>query len=240
MRQITLKLDDATANAFAASGIKLLAWKCVGNSDRAARPLIWSVSRSLFQQNYVSYGPSFAAYRAENTVISDQTVIVANSEYAIDINQTLALSANGDAKVVNGGTTGAVTVTSADSVSYLCGLSQAQGSSLTMVPYCAAPIYPGFEQTFYPIDKVLLALSSANLMQGEYVASLDGSMTALPIAVTMRANAIIASSMLLVDLTAADCRTVSYGIGSGWNHDVWAKEYPANTPLSSILIDDDC
>lgn len=240
MKQITLTLDDGTASALAVSGVKLLAWKSIGNSDRATKPLIWSVSQSVYQLNYVSYGPSFSAYRAASTVITEATVILPNSYYPIDTGQTLALTANGGAKVVNGGTAGAVTVTSANTVSYVCGLSQAEGSSSSIVPYCAATIYPGFEETFYPVDKVLLAFSSADLVEGEYIAALAGSPSArLNAASSDRAEAITGSSMLLVDLTAADCRTVRYSFDKGWSIDLWSKTYPADTSLSSILIQGD-
>jgi hypothetical protein len=236
LKTITLTLDDATVNALSGSGIKLLAWKCVGNSDAGTKPLIWSVYQTLYMNNYVSYGPSFSVYTAENTAITKGTVILPNSQYPIDTDETLVLSADGSAKAVNGGTAGAVTVISNATISYTCGLSQAQGSSQSIVPYCGATIYPGFEETFYPVDKVLLALSSANLSQGQYIASLDGSVTS---ATSVRAaTAAIGRSMLLVDLTGSDSRSVSYSIDKGWSNDggVWAKQYPSNTPLNSVVI----
>lgn len=239
MKRITLNLDNATVNSFSASGIKLLAWKSVGNSDLATKPLIWSVFQTLFQTNYVSYDSPFSAYTAECTTITEGTVVLPNSQYPIETDQTLALTAKGGATVVSGGTAGAVTVTNSDSVSYLCGLSQAEGAQQAMVPYCAATIYPGFAETFYPVDKVLLAFSSAALAQGEYIGSLAGSPVSQPAAVSNRATAIFGMSMLLVDLSASDSRTVSYSMDQGWSNDLWSKQYPATTPLSSILIQGD-
>jgi hypothetical protein len=238
--QITLTLDDATVNAFGGSGIKLLAWKCVGNSDLATKPLIWSVFQTVYQKNYVSYGSSFSVYTAENTAVTEGSVILPNSEYPIGTDQTLVLTANGGVKVVSGGTVGAVAVTSSsDNISYTCGLSQAQGGSQSGVPYCGATIYPGFEETFYPIDKVLLAFSSSNLSQGEYIASLNTPVTSRMAAITAQVTAITGLSMLLVDLTGSDSRSVSYSIGKGWSKDVWAKEYPSNILLKSILVQGD-
>jgi hypothetical protein len=234
--QITLTLDDTTVNAFSSSGIKLLAWKCIGNSDLATKPLIWSVFPTLYQKNYVSYGSNFSVYTAQNTNLAEGTVILPSSEYPIGTDQTLVLSANGGAKVVSGGTAGAVTVASNDTISYFCGLSQAQGTSQSIVPYCGATIYPSFEETFYPIDKVLLAFSSVNLSEGEYIESLDVRKSPQ---IAARVAAITGLSMLLVDLTGSDGRSVSYSIGKGWSNDVWAKEYPANTSLKSILVQDD-
>ena len=222
------------------SGVKLLAWKSIGNSDRATKPLIWSVSQSVYQLNYVSYGPSFCAYLATDTVIAERTEIRPNAQYPIATGQTLAIGANGDAKIVNGGTAGAVTVKNADTVSLICGLSQVEGSSSSIVPYCAATIYPGFEETFYPVDKVLLAFSSADLVEGEYITALAGSPASqLDAASGYRVEAITSSSMLLVDLTSADSRSVSYSLDKGWSIDLWSKTYPADTLLPSILIQGD-
>ncbi len=239
MKQITLTLDNATVNSFSASGIKLLAWKSIGNSDLTAKPLIWSVFQTLFQTNYVSYDSPFSAYTAERPTITEGTVVLPNSEYPIDTNQTLAIIAKGVATVVSGGTAGAVTVTNSDNVSYLCGLSQAEGDQQAVAPYCAATIYPGFAETFYPVDKVLLAFSSADVAQGEYIAYLADSPASQPAAVTGRATAIFGLSMLLVDLSASDSRTVSYSIDQGWSNGVWAKQYASATSLSSILIQGD-
>ena len=238
MKQITLTLDDTTLNAFSGSGIKLLSWKCVGNSDTATKPLIWSV-QTLFKINYVGYGSTLSVYTAENTVITEGTVISPNSQYAIDTDETLMLASNCSPKVVSGGTAGAVTVISSAKISYTCGLSQAQGSSQQAVPYCSATINPDFAETFYPIDKILLGFSSAHVSQGEYVACLDGTGKSQSSFAT--AAAVTGMSMLLVDLTASDTRSVCYSIGQGWSNDggVWAKQYRANIPLNTIVIQGD-
>jgi hypothetical protein len=241
MKQITITIDALTVSAYNSSSVQLIIWKSVGNSDTATEPMIWSVVKSINPTMYVSYTPTSTSVYTSTTVdVQPGTVIQATYSTPIATGQILVLSKNGGGSgdVQSGGPAGAVSVQNSTGTEYLCGLMQAQGSN-DLALYCAVPIYGAGQESLYPVDKVLLGFSSATLEPGEYVQSLESS---VPMTGRSDLAASVGTSMLLIDLTSADNRSVSYDINTGWSwgKNAWATTYSSDTKLATILIEGDC
>jgi hypothetical protein len=241
MKQISITMDCASVSAYNRSGVQLIIWKSVGNSDAATKPLIWSVLQTISQTMYVRYtSTSISAYTSTSADVQPGTVIQPAFSAPIAIGQILVLSKNGggSGEVQGGGPAGAVSVQNSTGTEYLCGLMQAQGSN-DLAPYCAVPIYGAGQESLYPVDKVLLGFSSAALEPGEYVPFLDGS---APITSRSSVDASVGTTMLLIDLTSADTRSVSYDINTGWSwgQNAWGTAYSSDIKLAAILIEGDC
>jgi hypothetical protein len=238
LKQITVTIDSASVSNMNGSSIKLIAWKAVGNSDSATKPLVWSALPAISPAMCVSYGTGTSVYTSAAVGLQQGSVIQPSYQTPIATGQVLVLSSNsgGGGDLIYGGPPTAISVRNSTGVEYLCGLMQSQGSNVS-APYCGVPIFGGgAQQSLYPVDKILLGFSSAVLAPGEYIASLDGSIA--PDAISM---AVVITKMLLVDLTSADARSVSYSVNSGWSWGgfVWATEYSASAELATILIQGD-
>jgi len=241
MKQITITMDPASVCAYNSSSVRLIIWKSVGNSDAATEPLIWSVLPAISPTMYVSYTTtSISVYTSMSADVPPGTVIQPTFSAPIAIGEILVLSKNGggSGNVQAGGPAGAVSVQNSTGTEYLCGLVQAQGSN-DLAPYCAVLIYGAGQESLYPVDKVLLGFSSAALKPGEFVQSLDSF---VPITSRSNTNASVGTSMLLIDLTSADTRSVSYDMNTGWSwgKNAWGTTYSSDTKLATILIEGDC
>jgi hypothetical protein len=241
MKQTTITMDSTSVSAYNSSGIRLIIWKSVGNSDAATEPLIWSVLPAISPTMYVSYTTtSILVDTSMSADVPPGMAIQPAFSAPIAIGQILVLSKNGGGSgdVQGGGPAGAVSVQNSTGTEYLCGLAQAQGSN-DPEPYCAVPIYGAGQESLYPVDKVLLGFSSAALEPGKYLLSLDGS---VPITSRSNVDASVGTTMLLIDLTSADTRSVSYDINTGWSwgKNAWGVTYSSATKLAAILIEGDC
>ncbi len=244
MKQIDIAIDPASAAALDASGVQLILCKAVRNSDQATKPLIWSVVPTISQNMVVGYLAPIHVFTSIAVDIGRGSTVVPNADYAVAPGQILAIQpdSGGGGTVVGGGPAGTIGVSNDTHVEYTGGLMQQLSSETAPSPYCFVPVYgSGVLETFTPVDKILLALATGNITAGMYLKNLAGSTVfAASAGLDKRALAMV-GECLLVDLTAADTRAVSFDINTGWSwgDGIWATPYPATVSLAKILIESD-
>jgi hypothetical protein len=119
--------------------------------------------------------------------------------------------------VTEDGLADAMSMLNQSNAQYTCGLAGGAGQPLS--PIAAFPLYGYMMNAFAPIEKVLLMFTTYPASQG---------------ALATRSYA----QGLLVDLTSATSREVSYDINSGWSwgEAAWGQIVPPNALLAPVLI----
>jgi hypothetical protein len=236
-KQITLNIDQNSAEALGKSKTSLISWKSVGNSDASTVPLVWLVNDFLGMTTVIDYSEALSVYVGQDS--SASTAVVYSTPIALG--QSLVLSANGGSwQVMNDGPAGDVGVQNYTGVPYSCGVSQSAPGSTVPAPYCKTALFGTASEFFRPIDKILLGFTSASLTPGEYVPSLASAGS--PVATQrVQGTATLINQMLLVDMTSVDTRTVRFDVNSGWAgfEPSWGTQYAASTPLNTILVEGD-
>lgn len=241
-KDISITINSQSVSALNRSGAKLIICKSVGNSDQATFPLLWSVLSPISESMHVSYKSEMQAYTSTAVTIQPGQVVEQNSSALIAPGQIFVVDQNagGGGQIKNGGQPpSAVNFQNATGVQYTCGLMQAQGSG-NLVPYCFAPLFgAGDQETFFPLDKILLGFCTGKAVEGMYLTNLVGLVA--PAALHMDRAVARVTKTVLVDLTSSDKRAISFDVNAGWSwgEETWAQTYPATTPLAAILIEGD-
>jgi hypothetical protein len=239
MKQVALTLETKSVQALTTSGQRLFVWKAVATSDVSTAPLIWSV-RTISPQMAVGYGPGLAAFTSTDDGVVEGRAISVGFQSPIAPGQRLVLAKNGGGggNVLYGGSSTAVTIENATGVEYLCGLMQTEMHAGAPSPCCATKLFGQGIETIGSADRLLFGFSSAPRLAGDYVRSLqDADSAARRMGTTGEAAG--GSRLLLVDLSGADLRSVSYDSDRGWSWGggVWASQVPAGRPLAATLIE---
>jgi hypothetical protein len=109
-------------------------------------------------------------------------------------------------------------VVNATSTPFSCGISQLQSDG-TYAPLAVFPLFGNNEDEMVPVEKVFLMFASSTIDTGTVIEKSFGS-------------------GILIDLTGAPSRSVSYDLNLSWNdrQGTWGTVFPPNTSLVPLLI----
>jgi hypothetical protein len=184
-------------------------------------PLVWFQTGTFATSTFVDWTVQYESFTSQSDIIPGG-VVRATNHYPTDLGQTLHVTGDrGTGQVVQGGTSGAVSIQNDTEGEFTCGISQAQFTGQS-TPMCAFPLYGGNLDVIAPIEKVLLMFASKPLNTGTVV---------------MRAY----TPSVLVDLTGARSRLVNYDINKGWSWGgaTWAQQVKPNQELAPLLVETD-
>lgn len=207
--QVTISVSNESLQALSSGGFSLCALKAIATTAGGGQPLYWQVTKQLANSMSVQWASQYAAYTSRQT--SDINII---SMVPIDYGQIANLP---DGTVTEGGLADAMSMLNQSNAQYTCGLAGGMAQSLS--PIAAFPLYGYMMNAYAPIEKVLLMF------------------TTYPAAPGVTAARSYAQG-LLVDLTSATSREVSYDFNSGWSwgEAAWGEIVPPNALLAPVLI----
>ncbi|MET0274550.1 MAG: hypothetical protein ABW360_16305 [Phenylobacterium sp.] len=214
--EIDISMTSATVDGLKNSGFALYAFKAVKSTVSGGAPLVWFRTTQLLTSVSVTWQEQYQAYISADEIIANGK-IRASTACDIDLGQTAKVSANGNMIPDPNGTAGAVSIYNEGTTQWTTGISQFSNGQPS--PLCAIPLYGQNLDVVVPISKVLLMFASNTVNTGTvlYKAYSPG---------------------LMVDLTAAPTRAVSYDLNGGWDWTggTWATRVKANDNLVPLLI----
>ncbi|HEY6553564.1 MAG TPA: hypothetical protein VI669_09420 [Vicinamibacteria bacterium] len=228
MPQVNITMSTSTMTGLLSSGSLLYAFRGVESSDLAARPLVW---RQIQYSNLttVVWQDLYEAYTSTDPIVANAAINPGFS-VAVALGQTLNVTAGGAGTVVAGGPAGDVSILNTTQTQLTCGLSQAGPAGSSALPYCAFPLFGSNLQQITPNEKVLLMFSTQSLPPGTVI----GTAPRAPL------DALLASfsPSVLIDLTGAVERDVTYDLNAGWSWGgfTWAQRIPAGADFVPWLI----
>jgi hypothetical protein len=232
MPQVKIEMTPETVRLLLASRNYLYALRAVKSSDRAGRPLVWRQIRDYSTATFVSWQDLYRAYTSSSPIVAETTINVGFSA-SITPEQTLSVEAGGVGSVVAGGPAEKISILNTVDTQFTCGLSEnsSEGGS-DGFPYCAFPLYGSNLQQIGPLEKVLLTFATESLPPGTVIGSVLGSRLSEYTLASF-------TSSVLIDLTGATERDVSYDINLGWSwgEAPWARSIPAGANLVPWLIE---
>jgi len=218
--EIDITMDDTTVNALVGGNYNLYGFKAVQTTQSGGAPLVWftlpDTGYSALTQ--LMWSVQYEAYTSHSSIIPSGQV-KASFTAPIALGQTLEVEAAGIGPVKNGGTAQAISLLNTTNTQFTCGIAQhsADGSNN---PMCAFPLYGEQLDVIVPIEKVLLMFSSVPINTGTVIEQAYGP-------------------AILIDLTSASLRAVSYDINDGWSWGGfgWAQTVTATENLVPLLIE---
>lgn len=214
--QVVINLSPATVQDLNNGNYSLYGFKAVQASGGGGAPLVWMQTQNYANNNAIMWEEQYQAYVSNSQIVPNAMVVPMFSE-AILPGQTLQVQQGGFGTVVQGGPSSGISILNQSSMQYACGLSQAVGNSPS--PCCAFPLYGNMMSVIAPLNKVLFMFSTIPVQVGTVI------FQAL-------------SPAILIDLTGANERNVSYDINNGWSWGgaSWAENVPSNSDLVPLLI----
>lgn len=216
--QITIDMSQATVTALLQGGFSLYGFKAVQTTQKGGAPVVWFKSDIYSTSTQVSWTQQYEAYTSSSQIIPNGQ-ITSSFSTPIDLEQTLQVDQlGGTGSVITGGVPSAISIHNLLKQQYTCGISQVQNGAVQ--PMCAFPLYGGNLDVIAPIERVLLMFSTNPVNTGTVIVQAY-------------------SSGLLIDLTSAAQRSVTYDINLGWGPTApaWATQVPANADMVPLLID---
>ena len=218
---VNINMDQSTVKDLSANNYKLYGFKAVQTTANGS-PLVWFSTSAFSLNTYISWDVLYNAYTSKS-VIKPNTKIVASAAYQIDLRQTLNVTDKSGTGTVDSGSgvTGAISIHNLIDDPFTCGISQSDPSG-TPTPMCAFPLFGGGLDVIAPIEKVLFMFATDQINTGTVIEKAF-------------------SRGVLVDLTGApgNTRSVFFDINKGWswNGEPWAKQVPATSNLTPLLIE---
>lgn len=214
--EIDISLSSDTLNALKNSGFALYAFKAVKSSVTGAAPLVWFRTTSFLSSTQVTWEEQYQAYISTSEIIANGQII-ASANTDADLGQTALVNQNGDITASTGGTEGAISILNQGTAPWTTGISQVANGKAN--PMCAIPLYGKNMDVVAPIQKVLLTFATNPVNTGTVIYKAF-------------------SESVMIDLTAAQQRAVSFDINNGWSwgSGTWAKSIPASADLVPLLI----
>lgn len=219
--QVTVSMAGPTVTALLESGYHLYVFKAISASDTAGRPLVWFWTQHYSQNTVLEWEEQYSAYTSF-TPIAPPAPISVGASYAIAPGQVLDFQMEGVGVVTNQGQPGVLEIDNQTTSPSTCGIAQPHhvaGDVNASTPICALPLYGKHSQSFTPVAKVLLFFATAPVTPGTPVETALGA-------------------SVLIDLTDAKARSVSYDINDGWSwgNSIWASPVADQAPLAPLLI----
>jgi hypothetical protein len=221
--QVTVTMAPATVTALVDSGCSLYVLRAVESADLAGRPLLW-MSAGYSVNTYVTWQDNYDGVTSPDMISAGQRV-AAGFSAALDIGQLLGVQAGGIGYVSSAGQPGALSILNTTSTYFTCGIGAGTGTAAA--PFCAFPLYGNNIQVVVPLQKILLVFASqvippGTVIDNTYVKALTSS-----------------GPGVLIDLTSASQRALSYDVNGGWTWGgyAWAQMVPADSNLVPLLIE---
>jgi hypothetical protein len=214
--EVNINMSQQTVQALTMNGYSLYGFKAVQAHQGGGAPLVWLASRNIYPTMEVSWASNYQAYTSNSQIIPNgQIMMMFNAN--IGLGQTLEIQNGGMGQVSNQGTPGAISFLNQGSTQFTTGLAQPVNNDYA--PYCAFPLYGNMLGVVAPVEQVLLMFSTLPVNTGTVIEQAF-------------------SSGILIDLTSASQRTVSFDINTGWSWGgtSWARNVPANSSLVPLLI----
>lgn len=215
---LNIMMEAQTVAALRASGYTLYGFKAVSTTASGGMPTVWFDDTQYLQSTDIVWLGDCQAY-ASHTPVQQNAVVMETTALDINLGQMLVIDANGNGTVKTGASQNAISLLNQAPQPLTTGISEEVNGVVT--PICALPIFPNMLETVTPEEKILLMFSTQHLNSGTMVEK-------------------AASAGILVDLTVASCRSVSFDINTGWDAGdaSWAQSVPANTNIAGLLIED--
>lgn len=217
---VTIAMDEETVTGLGSGGFSLYGFKAVTSSRTDGKPVVWFASTDFSQSTVVSWQVSYSAYTSSSTV-KDAEEIVASFTTSIELGQTLLVNLpGGEGSVEDSGQAHAVTITNTTGDPYTCGVAAPVQPGAPATPLCAFPLYGEDTDVFLPIEKVVLMFASNPVDTGVVVEQAFGQ-------------------TIVIDLTEAASRDVTYDINKGWTWDggAWAQTLNDGVSLLPYLTE---
>lgn len=216
---IKIAMSQATVAALSAGNYSLYGFKAVQTSVGGGAPLVWFQSNSFGLVTTVDWDVQYEAYTSRSQIVPNG-LITGLSSYEIDLGQQLSIDTpQGTGSVGAGNTPLGIEIHNETTTPVTCGISEVVGG--TAEPLCAFPLYGKGLDAIVPIQKVMLTFATKQVNTGTVIEKAY-------------------SESLLVDLTSANQRAVSYDINTGWEWGgyAWAQTIMANSKVGPLLIED--
>lgn len=215
---VQITMDQATVTALASGNYSLYGFKAVQTTVGGGMPLVWFKSTSYGLTTDVNWQIQFEAYTSQSQIIPGGQITGLNS-YPATLGQQLVVDSPQGTGTIQQGTPGNIAVMNQTSNPFTCGISEVVNG--TAEPLCAFPLYGNGLDAMVPIEKVMLTFATKQVNTGTVIE---------------RAY----SQSILVDLTSATQRAVSFDINKGWSWGGygWGQAIPANQNVVPILIED--
>lgn len=215
--EVQISMDAATVEALQNGNFSLYGFKAVQTNQGGGAPLVWFKSQNISLTTQVAWQTQYQAYVSNSAIIPNGT-ITASNEVDIDLGQTWQVQQTGDGPVVDGGPARAISILNESSRPWTTGISQVVDGAAN--PLCAFPLYGHSLDVIAPIEKVLLTFATEQVNTGTVIFQSF-------------------SQSILIDLTSANQRNVTFNINNGWSWGGfnWGRTVPASTDLVPFLIE---
>lgn len=216
---ITIAMSQETVAALSGGNYSLYGFKAVQSSIGGGAPLVWFQSNSFGLSTDVNWEIQYQAYTSQSAIIPGGQ-ITGLSSYDIDLGQQLAITTpQGTGTVGTGNTPLGIEVANGTTTPVTCGISEVVAG--VAEPLCAFPLYGNGLDAMVPIQKVMLTFATKQVNTGTVIEKAY-------------------SQSILVDLTSANQRAVSFDINNGWSWGgfSWAQAILANSDVGPLLIED--
>ncbi len=224
--EVDISLSVPTLNALTKGGYYLYILLATRITDGAARPTIWGAKQALSMATTITWPAAISVYTSTTPMVSGKAVSV-GFKAPIAGGQTLEVAAAGIGTVMDGGPASMITIDNKVSNPFVTGFARADAAGDQM-PVFAAPLYGKQSIQAFPLPQALLNFTTKKYAPGTILDSIQPASE----------PAAAFGQSLLIDMTTAKKRQVSYDINNGWdwNKESWAKTIPANADLTRILI----
>jgi len=214
---INITMTPETVMFLSSNGFVLYGFKAVKTTNQGAAPLVWFRTSSIAMNTQVTWAEQYLAYLSTSPITPNGTIAV-SSAVAINLGQTAVVGQDGHLTAIAQGTPSAISLSSASFQQWTSGIAQ-PGADQQPSPLVALPLSGDGIKIIAPIEKVLLLFAQTTFGAGT---------------VSFKAYA----PGILVDLTGALQRNVSYDMNSGWSSGggAWATPVATQQDLIPILV----
>jgi len=216
--QVNITMLQDTADTLCAQNYQLYAFKVV-NGPSNGLPVVWFSTSTFGLSTAITWSESYRVFTSRSATVGPNTKVLVDNDYDAALGDLLTVnSPTGTGVVTDGGPAGAISATNITSTAFSCGISQLQSDG-TYAPLALFPLYGNMEDEMVPVEKVFLMFASATVDTGTVIEKSFGS-------------------GIMIDLTGAATRSVSFDLNNGWSdsHGTWGTLYPPNTSLVQLLI----
>lgn len=223
--QVDISLGPATVSALIDGGYFLYTMFAIEMTDGAARPTIWSGTKSIMAKMTIEWPAAVSAYTSSSAITSGGQISI-GYDTKISDGQTFEVAAGGGGQVKTEGPALKITVTNTTETQFTSGFARPNAGEAA--PFFAVPLYGNQINVAAALPKILLQFTTKKFEPGTVVESF------VPKSTSQAAY----SPSLLVNATDSGPRQVAYDINTGWSwgNYTWAQTIPANADLAIVLI----
>jgi len=223
MKQIELKMDDATVEDLNGHGAYLFGFVASRGADNEARPVVWFKTNKFSAQTQIDFLGTYSAYTSFTDIEVGEQVTPADSKKILP-GQTLNVAQNGICTINTKGIPGIISIYNTVDQELRCGLS-ADGNFSNSAT-CIYALHGKNTVTIEPTAKIILFFSTTPDHQGQIIEELYSGGTTKPGA--------------LIDLAKVpDKAIVSFQSNQGWAPEPWLETIPSNANLVPYIIESD-